>query len=73
MAWMSGEALHRELLAQLPEGLWVPHPSLEAFRTRWDGALGNPGWEQMWRWVALPGAGGWSSVILGVPSSPAIP
>jgi len=35
-----------------------------------DGALGSLGWDSMWRLVALPVVGGWSFVILQVPSKP---
>jgi len=27
-----------------PERLWMPHPSLEVFKARLDGALGSLGW-----------------------------
>ena len=33
-------------------------------------ALGSLGWYEMWRLVALPVVGGWSFVILEVPSNP---
>ena len=48
----------------------MPRPSVEALKARLDGALGSLGWSEMWRLVALPVAGGWSFVILEVPSSP---
>jgi len=49
----------------------MPCPSLEVFKARLDGALGSLGWYYMWRLVALHAAGGgWSFVILEVPSSP---
>ena len=41
-----------------PERLWMPHPSLEVFKARLDGALGSLDWYEMWRLVALPVAGG---------------
>ena len=56
-----GEVLYYEsgeVLEQLPEGLWMPHPSLQVFKARLDGALGRLGWYYMWRLVALPAAGG---------------
>ena len=37
-----------------PERLWMPHPSLEVFKARLDGALGSLGWYEIWRLVALP-------------------
>jgi len=49
--------------------LWMPHPRLEVFKARLVGALGRLGWYYMWRLVALPVVGGWSFVILEVPSS----
>ena len=48
----------------------MPRPSLEVFKARLDGALGSLGWYEMWRLVALPVAGGWSFMILEVPSNP---
>ena len=45
-------------------------PSLEVFKARLDGALSSLGWDYMWRLVALPVAGGWSFMILEVPSNP---
>ena len=48
----------------------VDAPSLEVFKARLDGALGSLGWYEMWRLVALPVAGGWSFMILEVPSNP---
>ena len=53
-----------------PERLWMPRPSLEVFKARLDGALGSLGWYSMWRLVALPVVGGWSFMILEVPSNP---
>ena len=53
-----------------PERLWMPRPSLEVFKARLDGALGSLGWYYMWRLVALPVVGGWSFMILEVPSNP---
>ena len=44
--------------------------SLEVFKARLDGALGSLLWDQTWRLVALPAAGGWGLVILEVPSNP---
>ena len=58
------------MLEQLPERLWMPRPSLEVFKARLDGALGSLGWYSMWRLVALPVVGGWSFMILEVPSNP---
>jgi len=55
-----------------PERLWMPRPSLEVFKARLDGALGSLGWYEMWRLVALPVVGGWSFMILEVPSNPTI-
>ena len=55
-----------------PERLWMPRPSLEVFKARLDGALGSLGCYGMWRLVALPVVGGWSSMILEVPSNPTI-
>jgi len=57
------------VLNSCPERLWMPRPSLEVFKARLDGALGSLGWYYMWRLVALPVVGGWSFVILEVPSS----
>ena len=37
---------------------------------RLDGALGSLGWYYMWRLMALPVVGGWSFMILEVPSNP---
>jgi len=48
----------------------VDTPSLEVFKTRFDGTQGNMVYSQIWRLVALPMAGGWSLMILGVPSNP---
>ena len=48
----------------------MPRPSLEVFKARLDGALGSLGCYEMWRLVALHVAGGWSFVILEVPSNP---
>ena len=48
-----------------PERLWMPRPSLEVFKARLDGALGS----KMWRLVGLHVAGGWSFMILEVPSN----
>ena len=45
-------------------------PCLEVFKARLDGALGSLGWYEIWRLVALQAIGGWSFVILGVPSKP---
>jgi len=59
-----------EVLNSCPERLWRPHPSLEVFKARLDGALGSLGWYEMWRLVVLPVVGGWSFVILEVPSNP---
>ena len=59
-----------EVLNSCPERLWMPRPSLEVFKARLDGALGSLGWYEMGRLVALPVMGGWSFVILEVPSSP---
>ena len=53
-----------------PERLWMPRPSLEVFKARLDGALGSLGWYEMGRLVALHVAGGWSFVILELPSNP---
>ena len=53
-----------------PERLWMPRPSLEVFKARLDGALGSLGWYYMWRLLALPVMGGWSFMILEVPSNP---
>ena len=44
----------------------VDAPSLEVFKARLDGALGNLVW---WE-VSLPMAGGWNWVIVKVPSNP---
>ena len=52
-----------------PERLWMPHPSLKVFKARLDGALGSLGCCEM-RLVALRVAGGWSFIILEVPSNP---
>jgi len=60
------------VLNSCPERLWMPHPSLEVFKARLDGALGSLGWYEMWRLVALPVMGGWSFMILGMPSNPTI-
>ena len=48
----------------------MPRPSLEVFKARLDGALGSLGWYYMWRLVALPVVGGWSFIVLEVPSNP---
>jgi len=48
----------------------MPRPSLEVFKARLDGALGSLGCYEMWRLVALPVAGGWSFMIIEVPSNP---
>ena len=61
-----------EVLNSCPERLWMPRPSLEVFEARLDGALGSLGWSEMGRLVALRVVGGWSSVILEVPSNPTI-
>ena len=54
-----------------PERLWMPRPSLEVFKARLDGELGSLGCCEMWRLVALPVVGGgWSFMILEVPSNP---
>jgi len=42
------------------------------FKARLDGALGSLGWYEMWRLVALPVVGGWSFMILEVPSNTTI-
>ena len=55
-----------------PERLWMPRPSVEVLKARLDGALGSLGWSEMWRLVALCVVGGWSFMILGVPSNPTI-
>jgi len=50
-----------------PERLWMPHPSLEVFKAGLDGALGSlgcGGWQPCLWW------GGWSFMILEVPSNP---
>ena len=36
----------------------MPHPSMEVFKARLDGALGSLGWYEMGRLVALPVVGG---------------
>ena len=48
----------------------MPRPSLEVLKARLDGALGSLGWYEMGRLVALCVVGGWSSMILEVPSNP---
>ena len=48
----------------------MPHPSLEVFEARLDGALGSLGWYEMGRLVALPVARVWNLIILGVPFNP---
>jgi len=53
-----------------PERLWKPRPSVEVLKARLDGALGSLGWPEMWRLVALGVVGGWSFMILEVPSNP---
>ena len=58
-----------EVLEQLPRKA-VDAPSLEVLKARLDGALGSLGWYEMGRLVALPVVGGWSSMILEVPSNP---
>ena len=55
-----------------PERLWMPRPSVEVLKARLDGALGSLGWSEMGRLVALCVVGGWSSMILEVPSNPTI-
>ena len=50
----------------------MPRPSVEVLKARLDGALGSLGWSEMWRLVALRVVGGWSFVILEVPSNPTI-
>ena len=40
-----------------PERLWMPHPSMQVFKARLDGALGSLSWYGVWRLVALPAAG----------------
>ena len=60
-----------EVLEQLPREA-VDAPSLEVFQARLDGALGSLGWYEMGRLVALCVVGGWSSMILEVPSNPTI-
>ena len=47
----------------------MPRPSLEVFKARLDGALGSLGCCEMRRLVALHVVGGWSFVILEVPSN----
>ena len=47
----------------------MPRPSLEVLKARLDGALGSLGWYEMRKLVALCVAGGWSFMILGVPSN----
>ena len=59
-----------EVLNSCPERLWMPRPPLEVFKARLDGTLGSLGWYYMWRLVALPVVGGWSLMILEVPSNP---
>ena len=55
------------------ERLWMPRPSLEVFKARLDVALGSLVWYEMWRLVALPVVGGgWSFMILEIPSNPAV-
>ena len=44
----------------------VDAASPEVFKARLDGALG---WYEMWRLVALTAVGGWSFMILEVPSN----
>ena len=44
--------------------------SLEVFKTSLDGALGNPAYYQVWKLTALPVAGSWNLLILGIPSNP---
>jgi len=47
----------------------VDAPPLEVFKARLDGALGNLGQYQTWRWPC-PWQRGWSLMILRVPSKP---
>ena len=47
----------------------MPRPSLEVFKARLDGALGSLAKYYMRRLVALHAAGGWSLMILEVPSN----
>jgi len=47
----------------------MSRPFLEVFKARLDGALGSLDWYYMWRLVALPVVGGWSFMILEVPSN----
>ena len=58
------------MLEQLPREAVDPRPSLEVFEARLDGTLGSLGCCEMWRLVVLRVAGGWSFVILAVPSNP---
>jgi len=51
----------------------MPRPSVEVLKARLDGALGSLGWSEMWRLVALCVVGGWSFMILEVPSNPGRP
>ena len=67
-----GEVLYSEsgeVLEQLPREAVDARPSLEVFKARLDGALGSLGCCEMWRLVALPVVGGWSFVILELPSN----
>jgi len=57
------------VLEQLPREA-VDAPSLEMFKVRLDGALGNVVFYQIWRLIALPVVGVWSLMILEVPSNP---
>ena len=54
---------HWDRVKQILESQW---------KARLDGALGSLGWYEMWRLVALPVVGGWSFMILEVPSNPTI-
>jgi len=58
------------VLNSCPERLWMPHPSLEVFKARLDGALGSLGWYEMWRLVALPVAEGLELYDPSVPFQP---
>ena len=57
------------MLEQLPREV-ADAPSLEVFKARLDGALGSLAKYYMWRLVALHAAGGWSFMMLEVPSNP---
>ena len=54
----SDTALRPGIFVLCPERLWMPHPSLEVFKARLDGALSSLGWYLMGRLVALPVIGG---------------